>query len=266
MPPKKNTTSECEVDADAKLNSIINSLSTLNSSFQQQQQQLSTITMRLDKVDLLTEQLGNIEESLKIISTENTNIKAALSANQATISSIQSNQNRLDQYQRSWSVRIMELQLTPEEENNPFRLVEAVYNKVFLPILTGALSEDLIPRIPSCEQLLELAHVLPTSKPGAVKPIICRFLNRDYRSICFRLKKKYATATTSPGPDKRPRYSFPFYEDLSATTFKKMKEVQADSRVESCWSVNGQLRFRLSGSDTVKRIQNIMDPIDTILK
>ncbi len=70
---------------------------------------LSTITMRLDKVDLLTEQLGNIEESLQLISTDNIDIKSTLSANQATISSIQSNQNRLDQYQRSWSVRIMEL-------------------------------------------------------------------------------------------------------------------------------------------------------------
>ncbi len=66
----------------------------------------------------------------------------------------------------------MELQLSPQEEDNPFRLAEAVYSKVFLPILTGALSEDLIPKIPSCEHLLERAHVLPASKPGSIKPII----------------------------------------------------------------------------------------------
>ena len=269
MPAKKNPSGDTDADADAKLNSIINSLATLNTSVQQQQQQLATITSRLDKVDLLTEQLGNIEESLKIISSENVSIKSTLAANQATLSSVQTNQVRLDQYQRSWSVRIMELQLSPQEEDNPFRLAEAVYSKVFLPILTGALSEDLIPKIPSCEHLLERAHVLPASKPCSIKPIICRFLNRDYRAICFRLKKKYATKTTSTPPssgDKRPRYAYPFYEDLSATTFKKMKEVQADSRVESCWSVNGQLRYRLAGSDTVKRVQNILDPIDSILK
>jgi hypothetical protein len=270
MPAKKTPPAgDTDADADAKLNSIINSLATLTTSVQQQQQQLSAITSRLDKVDLLTEQLGNIEESLKIISSENVSIKSTLAANQANITSVQSNQIRLDQYQRSWSVRVMELQLSPQEEDNPFRLAEAVYTKVFLPILNGALSEDLIPKIPSCDQLLELAHVLPASKPGSIKPIICRFLNRDYRSICFRLKKKYATRSTSTPPgsgDKRPRYAFPFYEDLSAATFKKMKEVQADSRVESCWSVNGQLRFRLAGSDTVKRVYNIMDPIDTIIK
>ncbi len=204
MPAKKTPPAgDTDADADAKLNSIINSLATLTTSVQQQQQQLSAITSRLDKVDLLTEQLGNIEESLKIISSENVSIKSTLAANQANITSVQSNQIRLDQYQRSWSVRVMELQLSPQEEDNPFRLAEAVYTKVFLPILNGALSEDLIPKIPSCDQLLELAHVLPASKPGSIKPIICRFLNRDYRSICFRLKKKYATRSTSTPPRLR---------------------------------------------------------------
>ena len=140
---------------------------------------------------------------------------------------------------------------------------------MFLPILsilTGAYSEDLIPRIPTCEQLLERAHVLPASKAGATKPIICRFLNRDYKAICVRLKKKYATKTAQPGPGDRPRYAFPFYEDLLAAVFKKMKEIQADSRVESCWSVNGQLRYRLTGTDTVKKVTRVLEPIGSILK
>ena len=84
--------------------------------------------------------------------------------------------------------------------------------------------------------------------------------------MCFRLKKKYATKMDEPGPGDSLRYVFPFYEDLSAAVFKKMKEIQADSRVESCWSVNGQLRYRLTGSDTVKKITRVLDPIGSILK
>jgi hypothetical protein len=160
----------------------------------------------------------------------------------------------------------MDLPLSPADEENPFRLAETVYDKVFLPILQGALSKDLIPRIPNCEQLLERAHVLPASKPGATKPIICRFLNRDYRAVCFRLKKEFATRAPGESSEKRPRYAHPFYEDLSAATFKKMKEIQADPRVESCWSINGQLRFRLTGSDAVKRVNHILDPLDSIIK
>ena len=124
------------------------------------------------------------------------------------------------------------------------------------------------PRIsfPELDQLLERAHVLPATKAGAIKPIICRFLNRDCKAVCFRLKKKYATKTADSGAGERPRYAFPFYEDLSSAVFRKMKEMQADSRVDSCWSVNGQLRYRLTGTNTVKKVSRVLEPIDAILK
>jgi hypothetical protein len=252
MPPKKIAPVESESDTDHKLDAIM--------------AQLATMNRRLDKVDLLSEQLGNIEESMRNLSAENSAIKTTLTATQSTLHTIQGNQVKMDQYNRSWSVRVTELPLSPEEEANPFRLAEMVYEKVFLPILRGALDKDLIPKIPSCEQLLERAHVLPAPKPGATKPIICRFLNRDYRSVCFRLKKDFATRTPSDSSDKRPRYAHPFYEDLSAVTFKKMKEIQADPRVESCWSINGQLRYKLTGSDVIKRVNQVLDPIDSIIK
>jgi hypothetical protein len=262
MPAKKNPAGDAaaESDADAKLNTILAQLASMNTN-------MTAMNRRLDKVDLLSEQLNNIEESMRNLVADNTNIKATLASNQASISSIQANQVNMDQYNRSWSVRILELQLSPEEEANPFRLAETVYNKVFLPILSGALSEDLIPRIPPCEQLLERAHVLPASKAGSVKPIICRFFNRDYKAICFRLKKKYASKiTAASGSGDRPRYAYPFYEDLSAAVFKKMKELQADSRVDTCWSVNGQLRYRLTGSETVTKVSKVLEPIEAILK
>ena len=147
---------------------------------------------------------------------------------------------------------------------------------MFLPLLTGAKEKKIIPRIPTCEQLLERAHVLPANKAGATKPIICRFLNRDYRAICFRLKRSYATRVEPGGArggasggesrEERPRFAHPFYEDLTAATFKKMKEMQADSRVESCWSINGLLRYRLAGSEQVRRVKQTLESNDAILK
>jgi len=125
---------------------------------------------------------------------------------------------------------------TPDEEANPFRLVVVVYEKVFFPILRGSLDKDITPKKSSCVQLLERTHVLPASKPEVTKPIICRFLNCDYRAVCFCLKKEFTTRATH---DKRPRYAHPFYEDLLAATFKKMKEMQANPRVHTCWCING---------------------------
>jgi len=245
-------------NSDAKLNLILSQLANMNK--------------RLDKVDLLSEQLGNIEESMTRLSAENITIRKAVEVNSTAIHSLQQNQNRIDQYNRSWSVRVMELPLSAEEEADPFALVDTVYEKVFLPILAGAREKNIIKRIPSCEQLLERAHVLPALKAGGIKPIICRFLNRDFRAICFRYKKEFAARVAGGGPRSSEgagggaRYAYPFYEDLTATTFKKLKELQADSRVESCWSINGQLRYRLVNSSEVKRVKQTLDPIDIILK
>jgi hypothetical protein len=72
--------------------------------------------------------------------------------------------------------------------------------------------------------------------------------------------------SAASGAGERPRYAFPFYEDLSSAVFRKMKELQADSRVDACWSVNGQLRYRLTGSDTIKKVSRVLEPIDSILK
>ncbi len=67
---------------------------------------------------------------MRNISSEHANFKTSLANNQASISSIQGSQMSMDQYNRSWSVRIMELQLSAEDEANPFRLVKTIYTKV----------------------------------------------------------------------------------------------------------------------------------------
>ncbi len=103
--------------------------------------QLATMNRRLDKVDLLSEQLCNIEESIRNLSAENSAIKTTLASTQSTLHTIQGNQVKMDQYNWSWSVRVMELPLSPEKEANPFRLAETVYKKVFLPILDSVDSQ-----------------------------------------------------------------------------------------------------------------------------
>ena len=115
MPPKKVTPVESESETDHKLDAIM--------------AQLSTMNRRLDKVDLLSEQLGNIEESMRNLAAENSAIKSTIASTQSTLHTIQGNQVKMDQYNRSWSVRVMELPLSPEEEANPFRLAETVYER-----------------------------------------------------------------------------------------------------------------------------------------
>jgi hypothetical protein len=93
MPPKKSTPVETESDTDHKLDAIM--------------AQLATMNRRLDKVDLLSEQLTNIEESMRTLAAENADIKSTIASTQSTLHTIHGNQVKMDQYNRSWSVRVI---------------------------------------------------------------------------------------------------------------------------------------------------------------
>jgi hypothetical protein len=54
----------------------------------------------------------------------------------------------------------------------------------------------------------------------------------------------------------------PFYEDLTRATFKQLKQIQADSRVTSAWTVSGTVRFKLENNDTIFRVSSIYDTVD----
>jgi hypothetical protein len=195
--------------------------------------------------------------------------------------------NNLEQHHRGWSARFLNIPISEEEERIPDAVIEQVYNLALLPILRGAFNSKQLKSIPTAAELLEVAHVLP-AKPGETKPIIARFYNRNMRDLCFRLKKDFAAreegrrsqreergaaggASESGGggggPEGRGKYRFPFYEDLTRTTFLKMRAIAKDERVKACWSSKGQIRFVLhSNAEEVKKIVSVLDPLDMILK
>jgi hypothetical protein len=60
---------------------------------------------------------------------------------------------------------------------------------------------------------------------------------------------------------------YPFYEDLTRDNFMKLKALAADQRVSACWSIGGQLRYRLtSHPDVVRRVKSVYDSVDSILE
>jgi hypothetical protein len=241
----------------------------------------------------ITTKLSTMEDLLNSSLEENKKLKAELADKNKTIGDLsckinilEIGLNKADQYQRSWSVRVANVPLNAEEESDPVTVKRKVYELALLPILKGAKEKGLIQVVPDADSLLEVAHVLP-AKSGTIKPIITRFYNRNLRSICLRLRKDYAPRTEGnnrgggpergragpdgssarvDGPDGRGRYSFPVYEDLTRANFLKMREMSLNDRVQSCWSINGQLRFKLVNSPTIHRIASVFEPTEQILQ
>ena len=65
----------------------------------------------------------------------------------------------------------------PSDSETDTRLVmQLVYDYLICPILEGAMSKGSISQVPSCDLLLETAHILP--RKFCVKPVIARFYSR----------------------------------------------------------------------------------------
>lgn len=241
-------------------------------------------------LESITSKLSTMEDLLSKSLEENKSLKADLAEKNKTIGDmtckinlLEIGLNRADQYQRSWSVRVANVPLTADEEADPTAVKNKVYKLALRPILAGAQERGLIPAIPDADSLLEVAHILP-AKAGTHKPIITRFYNRNLRSICLRLRKEFATRTggggrgggsesgragveaRSGGPDGRGRYAFPVYEDLTRANFSKMRELSQHEKVQSCWSINGQLRFKLVDSPTIHKVASVFETTEQIIQ
>jgi hypothetical protein len=143
--------------------------------------------------------------------------------------------SNLGQHGRSFSIRDNNLLLDSAEEKDPPAIIKKVYNTVFLPNLQEAASKQVMSQVPSCYEMMEMAHLLP-GKNDRPKPIIIRVFNRNLKAILFKHRNEF-TPTIKDGSGTRYRY--PFNNDLSCNTFLKMKQLQGDPCFYSCWFTGG---------------------------
>lgn len=276
MAPAKRQPTETGAAAEA---------TNIESSIQTILKDLAEIKTQLSKVDLLEEKLDKLQRALDQAKTENAalkkdneKLKTDLANNNKLLLTTQHNTDSVERHQRSWSVRIQGVPLTIAEERDMGLTMQKVHKLVFEPILKGAVSSGAIRSVPDFEQLLESAHVLP-GKTGSAKPIIARFRTRFWKNLCFKHRKEHALRTTPTaanrkdgrpgGGDGNPsgaKYSFPFCDDLTKTAFSKLLELQADPSVQSVWSINGCLRYKLKNSPSVRKVHSVFDPLSEILK
>ena len=229
-------------------------------------EQMEEVLARLCSIQ---ERLDSVEKLLAATQAENTELKSAntelhnvILENAATIKQLRLKQNSLEQYNRSWSVRIAGVHLPAEESNDPIKVMSHVYQQALLPILRGAVDKGLLNDIPPVHQLLETAHILPARDSGKPKPIIARFYSRNMRAMVFQLKKEFGVKTSGSSTSLK----FPIYEDLTKTTFQLLRALADDQRTGAVWSVGGVIKYKLAGSSEVKKVACVLDTVDDILK
>ncbi len=227
----------------------------LNTKLESMEQSLSALK------DLPT-RVSNLESLLKTSNEKCTNLVTALENKEKEVQSLSLKLNGLEQHHRSWSIRVNGLHISSEGAN----VKEELYNSLLKPILEGACEMGDIRDVPTVDQVLEHAHVLPSKDRSKPKPVIARFYSREMRSLIFRHKRAFAPREASNSADRSTgRYSYPFFEDLTKLNFGKMRALAVHPRVDACWSTGGQLRYKLKDNTTVFRVSNILDTVENIL-
>jgi hypothetical protein len=229
--------------------------------------ELKSLNEKLAMLAPVPDKLSKLEALVTELTTENKMLRKELDSRDATILTLRSRLNHVEQHHRGWSLRVHNLPIPADAESDPRKMMEIVHSKLLLPILSGAQAKGAIPSIPPALQLLETAHTL-AAKSGQIKPVIIRFRSRYERDLLFHFKKEFAPRENRPGgSDTRPpRLLFPFYEDLTSDTFKKLRELAGDERVAGCWTVGGNIRLKKASNPTVVlKVKSIYDSNDRIL-
>ena len=257
---KKNRSMEEMVGAlSAQLDSIGRQLSLNND-------QLAAANRRLDEQAVRFEKLESI---LAATQCENADLKNKLLNKDSEIVELKSRIKAVEQHSRASCLRIFKLELDGDE-NDPIQVAEQVYNKVLVPILQGAVDNMRLRYLPTVEQCITTAHILP-NKDNKIKPILVRLVNPHMRTLVMQLKKEFAPKATpstdpnSPSNSKPPPQKYSIFEDMTRDAFQLMRSLSSDARIHSCWCSGGQLRFRLLGSEIIQRVKSIYGPVEKII-
>jgi hypothetical protein len=255
MAPKTPPVSQADIDT------IMNKLSILDS-----------LTEKLEALESLPGKIASLEKLLHESNAKTAALQAEIVTKDKIILDLRTKANSLEQYNRKWSIRLNNVQLPHGDDTDTDTVMKTIYQKALLPILEGALSSKLLKRIPAYDELLETAHILPAKNNDRPKPIIARFYSRNMRAMIFRLKKEFApyeptTTDTSSRHYKAGRrtFKYPIYEDLTKDTYNLLQALLKDERTGPVWTVSGNIRYKLAGETTIKKVSSIYDSVEKIL-
>ena len=197
---------------------------------------LTSIEERLDSLETLQQAVASIEAD---------NIKL-----RADVNFLIRRDNDREQYLRNSSIRVFDLPIEKDDQNNPFKVMKTLYTNVLEPILRVAKDAGDIDDIPKVLDLLETAHILPLptmtppntrSRPNAPAPIIARFKSRPFRSLIFKHKKAFFLT------NKVLKVSV--VEDLTSITYAKLQKLKKNPDIASAWTINGKIRYTAKTDD-----------------
>ena len=210
------------------------------------------------------ELLAKLEE-VQLLRTELTVVKNQAAAQGAEILELKTKVNEFEQSSKSKSIRVFGI-IVPKEEEEALganrAAIKRVYDKVIKPILLVAKAKNMIDTVPQLNNCVAEGYRagLPpkAGKSGPPPPCVIKFVSKDIRDVILKLKKD-----NTPPPCQEEKAAgvkrVVVVEDLTPSTHRKLKELVAQQEFEKVWTINGYIRFTLTG-DPDKIVRKLSSP------
>ena len=210
------------------------------------------------------ELLAKLEE-VQLLRTELTVVKKQSAAQGAEILELKTKVNEFEQSSKSKSIRVFGI-IVPKEEEEALganrAAIKRVYDKVIKPILVVAKAKNMIDTVPQLNNCVAEGYRagLPpkAGKSGPPPPCVIKFVSKDIRDVILKLKKDN---TLPPCQEEKAAgvKRVVVVEDLTPSTHRKLKELVAQQEFEKVWTINGYIRFTLTG-DPDKIVRKLSSP------
>jgi hypothetical protein len=232
---------------------------------QQMQQILGSMSVMHSKMDNFISELNTVKERVTVVEGD---MKNAFSE----IYELKEQVNIMEQRERSLTIRVFGLPLSPEEleENNSHKAAaKTAYDRILRPILIVAKDNSLVQTVPVIANVISDAYRLKpkATSPAKPPPLVIKLVSHAIKVSLFKSKRE-ATPKPSKSEVDSGIIRFHIAEDLTPATYEFLNNLRLHEKIERAWTTDGQVRYIKKGDSSgfVHKVKCIFDNIDTMLR
>jgi hypothetical protein len=219
---------------------------------------------------LLRSQGADIADTKKMLADSQAKVaklETKVSSLEREVKHLKESVNDRDQAAKSRSVRLFGYSTSEEEAATDGGKVfqGKLYDRIIKPCLNSAKANGELQTVPQFATAIEkMYRAGKSTNPSRPAPIIITFTSETFRLAVLRNKRScLPTPLTSERDAGIKRYML--VEDLTPANYNMVKQLHNREEIAKVWSIEGRIRFKKLGQDTVFKVKSVFDTVESII-
>ena len=226
-------------------------------------EQLKALGPMQGTLESLMSSMQDIKEDIKTLQFDMANHGDRITALERDMKEQKDIANSQQQQLWSLTLRLMNFPTSSDESSdNNAGLKAKVYDIVLKPLLTAAKAAKDLSSVPQMATVMEACFRpfnAAANNDSGPPHVIIKVTTKAFKIALLKNRKHIPKSTIST--DK----AFFLVEDLTPATHKMMVAISKAKETEKTWTVDGNVKFMLTGKQTVFMVKSVFDPIWVIL-